>query len=217
MLRVRFMVCCQEFEDTHCGKQALHCNLQPFSHTFFIVLFSKIGFLIGSSAMMTALNLMTAIYWGQLSYCKPFSTNFSQYSCSQPHAYGAVCAFAVFIFLTQLSFVVGVTWWRGELINEAGLYDQVPTTAPYETSKLGGAFAQPPPSADLWRIFLLCWKLLTVRVVIQTFLLLNQLPPPGTGLEGSKHTNTSPLASLITHRAFQIDGTPIGPENTIQM
>jgi hypothetical protein len=96
-----------------------------------------IGFLLGTAGMMAVLNFMTAIYWGQLSKCKYYSSYYTSYSCSQTHAYGAVCAFAVFIFFSQLLFTVGVGLWRGELISEAGLYDEVTSTTPYEDEKIG--------------------------------------------------------------------------------
>ena len=78
----------------------------------------KIGFLLGASTGMFLLNLSTAIYWGQLSKCTTFKQNFNQYTCSQPDAYGAVCAFAVFLFLDQLVFTILLYLWRGTLIDE---------------------------------------------------------------------------------------------------
>ena len=111
-----------------------------------------IGFLIGSSSGITFLNLMTAIYWGQLSKCKAISVSIAQYTCTHPTAYGAVCAFAVFIFLTQLTFTSSTVLWRGELINESGLYDEMGHSSrgasEYEQFK-SGSFSAPPPSADL--------------------------------------------------------------------
>ena len=100
--------------------------------------------------MMTVLSLMTAIYWGQLSKCKYFKSEYSKYSCSQPDAYGAVCAFAVFLFIIQLAISLGVTVWRGDLISESAAYDQVPSSVPhsYDAPKAGGnSFMQ--TSADL--------------------------------------------------------------------
>ena len=52
----------------------------------------------------------------------------AQYSCSNPTAYGALCAFAVILFLVQGTFAGAVYYWRGELINETGLYSEVPTS-----------------------------------------------------------------------------------------
>ncbi len=77
--------------------------------------------------MMTLLNFSTAIYWGQLSHCQPLGgIPIAQYSCSQKSAYGAVSAFAVLLFLTQLVFTSAVILWRAELIHEHGTgYDEV--------------------------------------------------------------------------------------------
>lgn len=103
--------------------------------------------------MMTVLNFMTAIYWGQLSKCESVATTVAQYSCTNPDAYGAVCAFSVMMFLVQLFFTGGSIMWRGELISEAGLYDDLPQGSahasgmPYESSSQGKS--GPPPSADL--------------------------------------------------------------------
>ena len=110
-----------------------------------------IGFLIGSSSGITFLNLMTAIFWGQLSKCKAIALSIAQYTCTNTTAYGAVCAFAVFIFLTQLTFTSSTILWRGELINETGLYDEMGHSSRgsgYEQVK-SGSFSSPPPSADL--------------------------------------------------------------------
>lgn len=135
--------------------------------SYYVVRNSKtplaIGFLIGVSCMMSILDFMTAIYWGQLSKCSKTSALISQYSCSNPTAYGAVCFFAVFLFLVQLAFSVAVILWRSELIHEAGLYDDISTSSshglggapsahgmPYDVSKIGSSsFSQPPPSTDL--------------------------------------------------------------------
>ena len=97
---------------------------------------------------------MTAIFWGQLSKCKTITISIAQYTCTNPTAYGAVCAFAVFIFLTQLTFTSFTILWRGELINETGLYDEMGHSSRggngvlYEQVK-SGSFSSPPPSADL--------------------------------------------------------------------
>ena len=76
--------------------------------------------------MMALLNFMTAIYWGQLSGCKFIRGSIAGYSCSNRSAYGAVCAFAVFLFLTQLTFTVALNWWRSEFVIETGSYDDLP-------------------------------------------------------------------------------------------
>lgn len=105
------------------------------------LVFHKIGFLIGSGGMMTLLNLMTAIYWGQLSHCMVLQTNLAGYSCSNTSAYGAVCFFAVCLFLLQAGFTGAVYKFRGELISETGLYDDISsesTTFPAHEAMEGG-------------------------------------------------------------------------------
>lgn len=107
--------------------------------------------------MMTALNFMTAIFWGQLSKCEVVSTSIAHYTCIHRTAYGAVATFSVLLFLVQLAFTTGVVIWRGEIINETGLYDDISSASPnlasstghtYDASSHGGKFL-PPQSADL--------------------------------------------------------------------
>ncbi len=74
---------------------------------------------------MAMLNLMTAIYWGQLSLCESVSSSISHYSCSGRVAYAAVSCFSVFLFLIQLAFTGGVALWRSELINDSAAYDEI--------------------------------------------------------------------------------------------
>lgn len=108
--------------------------------------------------MMCALIFLTSVYWGQLSKCDKLSYSISQYSCSNRIAYGAVCAFAVLMFLIQFAFTTALILWRGDLISEAGLYDDIssshnPAHMPYEnipTSATDGFSSRnTPPSADL--------------------------------------------------------------------
>lgn len=134
-------------------------NIAFIAGSYYVVRNSKtpiaVGFLIGSSVMMTLLNLMTSVYWGQLSKCQAVTASVAQYSCSQPDAYGAVCAFAVMMFLVNLGFTASLIVWRGELISEVGggMYDDLPQSSshggmglPYDTVGKGN---QPAPSADL--------------------------------------------------------------------
>ena len=79
--------------------------------------------------MMSVLNLMTAIYWGQLSGCKIIHGQLAGYTCTNHSAYGAVYAFAIFLFLTQLTFSVALNWWHGEFIIDAGSYDDLPQSS----------------------------------------------------------------------------------------
>jgi hypothetical protein len=110
--------------------------------------FKQIGFLIGSGAMMTLLNFMTAIYWGQLSWCETIPTSVSHYSCSSRFAYSAVSFFSVVIFFLQGAFTAAVGMWRTELMNDSAGYDEISAHSthsnPYETP--AGAFSA---SADL--------------------------------------------------------------------
>lgn len=98
--------------------------------------------------MMTFLNFMTAIFWGQLSRCETLSYSIAQYSCSSKSAYAAVCAFSVLLFLLQLGFTAGVIVWRGELVQESGGYDEIAGSNPYDASH-SGSFPASAPSADL--------------------------------------------------------------------
>lgn len=72
---------------------------------------------------MIILNFMTAVYWGQLSKCQILEESVLQYSCSQKTAYGAVSAFAVLLFLSQIVFGSAIIHWKGELVNESGSDD----------------------------------------------------------------------------------------------
>ncbi len=101
-----------------------------------------IGFMIGVGTMMSLLNFMNSIFWGQLSGCQPIPSNIhiTQYSCDNPAAYGAVCTFSVFLFLSQGFFTVGATVWKDELISElrlvedeAGSYANLPLASQHES------------------------------------------------------------------------------------
>jgi len=93
--------------------------------------------------MMIMLNLMTAIYWGQLSGCKFIHQQLAGYTCSNHSAYGAVSAFAVFLFLTQLAFTAALSFWRAEFIVEPGVYDDLPQGSGHSTGA-GFTYAAPP-------------------------------------------------------------------------
>jgi hypothetical protein len=77
-----------------------------------------IGFVIGVGTMMSMLNFMNSIFWGQLSGCEAVVQPVGQYTCDSPAAYGAVCTFSVFLFLTQGLFTVGMGLWKSELISD---------------------------------------------------------------------------------------------------
>jgi hypothetical protein len=96
--------------------------------------------------MMTIINLMTAIFWGQLSNCKFIHGQLAGYTCTNHSAYGAVCAFAVFLFLTQLAFTVALSWWRSEFIMDTGSYDDLPQGSGHASTF---TYAAPPmPTAQ---------------------------------------------------------------------
>ncbi len=101
--------------------------------------------------MMTMLNFMTAIYWGQLSHCETITTNVSQYTCYNRSAYGAVSFFAVVLFLLQLGFTGGAIVWRGELINDGTTdYQEINQSRPHNPYEGQGPSSHyAPPSADL--------------------------------------------------------------------
>mmetsp|Transcript_22801 Transcript_22801/g.22024 ORF Transcript_22801/g.22024 Transcript_22801/m.22024 type:complete len:195 (+) Transcript_22801:135-719(+) len=136
-------------------------NIAYIAGSYYVITNSKtpiaIGFLIGVTATMSALNFMTAIYWGQLSKCT-MGIVAKGYSCTNPSAYGAVCAFAVFIFLLQSAICIALIVWRDELIgNESSdNYDDVTSNSfhlsggGYENLK-GGSSSIPSAttSADL--------------------------------------------------------------------
>ncbi|KAM3569163.1 hypothetical protein VYU27_008728 [Nannochloropsis oceanica] len=84
-----------------------------------------IGFVLGVSVMITFLSLMTAIFWGQLSNCSPGYYDVKRYSCTNPSAYGATCAFATLLFLIQLFFTSALVLWRDEFIQDASAYDDI--------------------------------------------------------------------------------------------
>jgi hypothetical protein len=84
-----------------------------------------VGFLIGSTTMMAIINLETAVFWGQLSHCKPNSHHTEHYSCTDPAGYGAVAAFASLLLICQTFFSLWLVSSREEFIDETGVYDSV--------------------------------------------------------------------------------------------
>ena len=75
-----------------------------------------IGFLIGVGCMISAMNFMASIFWGQLSGCKPLLDEIPGYTCTSTSTYTAVSVFSVFLFLCQIAFTGAVSLWRSELI-----------------------------------------------------------------------------------------------------
>ena len=72
--------------------------------------------------MLTAVNFMNSIFWGQLSGCTPLEegVELPGYSCSAPGSYMFESVLTVFLFLSQIAFTFGVTNWRSELIVDEG-------------------------------------------------------------------------------------------------
>lgn len=81
----------------------------------------QMGLLIGSSSMMVLLNLMTAVYWGQLSKCHilPHYASLAQYTCDNPILYTCISVFAALACLSQAVFLILVLIWRDHLIEYA--------------------------------------------------------------------------------------------------
>jgi hypothetical protein len=68
--------------------------------------------------MLLVLNLMTTIYWGQLSRCIPIVDNIAQYSCTNRTAYGAVSAFSALLFIFQSIITAALIYFHGSLVEE---------------------------------------------------------------------------------------------------
>mmetsp|Transcript_25546 Transcript_25546/g.43082 ORF Transcript_25546/g.43082 Transcript_25546/m.43082 type:complete len:224 (-) Transcript_25546:72-743(-) len=85
-----------------------------------------IGFLIGVTMMMAMLDLMTAIYWGNLSHCTKITDEvLEQYSCQNRTTYQAVCVFASILCILKTVFVVALVKWHQLLIDETGVYGNI--------------------------------------------------------------------------------------------
>ena len=89
------------------------------------------GFLIGVTLMLAILDLMTAVYWGQLSHCTrmPYEA-IDQYSCHNRTTYGAVSVFATILLMIKSVFLGALVYWHDDLIDETDTgagrsYDQV--------------------------------------------------------------------------------------------
>ena len=91
--------------------------------SFFALKSSKqiaIGFLMGVTLVMINLDLMTAVYWGQLSHCTKLSPDqaVNQYSCHNRSTYKAVCAFASILFVIKTVFFCALVRWRHDLVDD---------------------------------------------------------------------------------------------------
>ena len=99
--------------------------------------------------MLSAVNFMDAIYWGQLSHCAHYDLVIGQYNCSHPYMYATISLFSTFLFFSELVFACGTYLWRGELISEDGFYESVSQNHAFEAQSRSSPFSQSPPSADL--------------------------------------------------------------------
>eukprot|EP00612_Vaucheria_litorea_P001021 CAMPEP_0171452364 /NCGR_PEP_ID=MMETSP0945-20130129/502_1 /TAXON_ID=109269 /ORGANISM="Vaucheria litorea, Strain CCMP2940" /LENGTH=138 /DNA_ID=CAMNT_0011977017 /DNA_START=271 /DNA_END=687 /DNA_ORIENTATION=+ len=77
------------------------------------------GSAIGSTAVLSMLSLMTAIYWGELSHCQSGYNDVTGYSCYSPSAMRSVSAFASLLFITEVFFAAAIVIWKDELFNES--------------------------------------------------------------------------------------------------
>jgi len=75
-----------------------------------------VGFWIGASGMMAVLNLMAAIFWGQLSGCAAVAEEIPGYTCNGTGTYTAVSFFSVLLFIAQVGLTGAVAMWRAEVI-----------------------------------------------------------------------------------------------------
>ena len=104
-----------------------------------------VGFLIGALCPLAFLNMMNGVYWGQLSHCTVGVVGLSQYTCTNPTAYGAVSVFSVLIFLMQSMLIYVIISWRGALINEEGVYNEEMTSPLSSSSASAGMIHSGPP------------------------------------------------------------------------
>ena len=102
---------------------------------------------MGCSAMLSALNFMDAVYWGQLSHCAHFDLVIGQYTCTHPFVYGTISFFSTFLFVSYLAFVIGTYTWRSELVSED--YEPVSHNSSFDSQSRSNPFSVVPPSADL--------------------------------------------------------------------
>jgi hypothetical protein len=85
-----------------------------------------IGFLMGVTLMMAVLDLMTAVYWGQLSHCEKLPNEaIDQYSCHNRTTYKAVSVFASILFIIKTLFLGAVAYWQQDLVDETCVYADV--------------------------------------------------------------------------------------------
>lgn len=61
---------------------------------------------------------MTAVYWGQLVNCESPPFKIHSFQCGNKSAYRALCCFAVFLFLLQLSLLALLIYYKDQLIVE---------------------------------------------------------------------------------------------------
>ncbi|CAM9288026.1 unnamed protein product [Phaeothamnion confervicola] len=87
------------------------------------------GFLIGVSVVMFFVTIMTAIYWGQLSYCDAaYDGDLDQYTCDNKSSMRGVAAFASLVWIFQIPFTILIIQHRNTITKEAS-YDDIGATA----------------------------------------------------------------------------------------
>ena len=114
-----------------------------------------IGFLIGCASGLSVLNFTNGVYWGQLSHCDRSVGGSTQYSCTNPTAYGAVSAFSVLLFVSQAIMACFLVAWRGALLHSTDHDDDAMPlhgrfgSGSYDDYKVSSSFVHATPSADL--------------------------------------------------------------------
>eukprot|EP00981_Chlorochromonas_danica_P000040 scaffold26_cov159-Ochromonas_danica.AAC.3 len=141
---VPFLICSIVVSGT--ANAGFNCVLTSFLNIAYV---AGAFFVVRNSKAPIA-NLMTAIYWGQLSHCKQVNRSIAQYSCSNPTAYGAVSAFASLLFIAQTALVAIIVIWRAYLIQEVSTYVGIPRDEEsVQTIVFNSALStNPPPTAD---------------------------------------------------------------------
>ncbi len=116
-------------------------NLFYVGGAYYIIQYSSsplaVGFLIGVSFMISILNLMTAVYWGELSNCEILKDTIAQYTCTTPAAYGAVSAFATLLLATQTFLTAAIAIWRSSLLDQQQPSMSHPLTSPAQAHGQG--------------------------------------------------------------------------------
>lgn len=86
------------------------------------------GILMGATLFLAFLDITTAVYWGQLSYCKKLpSEAIEQYSCQNTMSYSTLSCFASVMCIIKVLFLCALLFWRKDLVDDTTVtYDAVP-------------------------------------------------------------------------------------------